>query len=206
MADTLTPLAVVTLGLLRERSMHPYEMLRVMKQRRDDRLVGGSRGTLYHTVSRLERDGYVAEAGTEQHGNRPPRTTYTITDRGRQAADDWVRRHLPQIDRILEYRVALGEAHDLPRFEVTALLSERRTLLAAHLADLTAILDEANNRGVPLQFLVDAENEHAVVSADLGWLDAFLTRLSDPATPWGIAELPKDTLARLAAFRESVIA
>ena len=202
----LTPLGVVVLGLLRESPMHPYEMLRLMRQRRDDRLVGGSRGTLYHTVARLERRGLVAEVGVDRDGNRPERTTYALTDAGRAAADDWVRARLPRIDGILEFRVALGEAHNLPRAEVAALLAERRASLAADRDGLAASLAGAQERGVPFQFLVELDRELHIVDADLRWLDAFLARLADTDLPWGVHEVPAPTLARLAAFRESVIA
>lgn len=205
-ARSLTPLGIVVLGLLRESAMHPYQMLRLMKQRRDDRLVGGSRGTLYHTVARLERQGLVAEAGVDRDGNRPERTTYALTDAGRAAADDWVRDRLPRIDGILEFRVALGEAHDLPRDDVAELLGQRRVALAADLGGLDASLAGARERAVPLQFLVELDRERHIVAADLVWLDGLLARLADPDIPWGVHEVPASTLARLAAFRESVIA
>lgn len=205
-ARSLTPLGVVVLGLLRESDMHPYQMLRLLRQRRYDRIVGGSRGTLYHTVSRLERCGLVAEVGVDRDGNRPERTTYTVTDAGRAAADDWVRDRLPRIDGILEFRVALGEAHDLPRGEVAELLARRRAALAADHDGLDASLAGAQERGVPLQFIVELDRERHIVGADLAWLDGLLARLADPDIPWGVHEVPAATLARLAAFRESVIA
>ena len=202
----LTPLAVAVLGLLRERPMHPYEMLRLMQQRRDDRLVGGSRGTLYHTVSRLERQGLVAEVGVDRDGNRPERTTYELTATGSLAADEWVRAHLPQYDRILEFRVALSEAHNLPRADVVTLLQQRRTDLERYRDGLAASLASAHGRDVPYQFLVELERELALLHADLTWLDGILSRLDDHTVPWGPHELPTATLGRLAAFTESVIA
>ena len=201
----LTPLAVAVLGLLRERAMHPYEMLRHMQQRRDDRLVGGSRGTLYHTVSRLERQGLVAEVGVDRDGNRPERTTYELTAAGARAADEWVRAPLPQYDGILEFRVALSEAHNLPRADVVALLQQRRTDLEGYRDGLAASLASAEARGVPFQFLVELERELALLRADLTWLDGILSRLHDHTVPWGPHELPPETIGRLAAFRESVI-
>ena len=85
----LTPLGVMVLALLREGDMHPYEMMRLMRQRRDDRLVPIQNGTFYHTVGRLERAGLLAEVGVDRDGNRPERTTYTLTDSGRDIALDW---------------------------------------------------------------------------------------------------------------------
>ena len=110
--------------------MHPYEMIRLMRQRRDDRLVAITNGTLYHTVGRLERAGLVTEVGIDRHGNRPERTTYALTS-GRARSSEWVRRELPRIDRPGEFRIALAEAHNLDRDEVIALLRTRRAALAA---------------------------------------------------------------------------
>jgi DNA-binding PadR family transcriptional regulator len=201
----LTPLSVVVLGMLRERPMHPYEMLRLIQQRRDDRLVGGSRGTLYHTVARLERNGLVADVGVDRAGNRPERTTYALSDAGAAAAEEWVRAHLPQYDGILEFRVALSEAHILPRADVIALLQQRRARLAGFRDGLATSLAGAQSRDVPYQFLVELERELMLLGTDLEWLDRILSRLHDHTVPWGPHELPPATLGRLAAFRESVI-
>ena len=42
----LTPLGVMVLALLREDDMHPYEMIRLMRQRHDDRIVSLTNGTM----------------------------------------------------------------------------------------------------------------------------------------------------------------
>lgn len=203
---TLTPLAVVILGLLREGDMHPYEMRRLIRERRDDRLVSIANGTFYHVVGRLERDGLVVPVGVDRQGGRPERTTYSLTDTGRDAALAWIRCELPRIDNLMEYRVALAEAHVLPREEVTRLLTFRRDALAAHRQDLHIGVTAAEDRGVPFQFLVELERETALLDADLAWLDTLLPRLADPGTPWGIHELPLTTRERLTAYRESVLA
>src|SRR6187431_1016505 len=134
--DRLTPLGLMVLALLGEGDMHPYEMMRLMRQRRDDRLVPIANGTMYHTVARLERAGLVAEVGVDRDGNRPDRTTYTLTPQGADTVSEWVRRELARIDRPAEFRVALAEAHNLDRDEVIALLRMRRASLAAALASL----------------------------------------------------------------------
>jgi len=58
MADVaLTPLGVMVLALLREGDMHPYEMMRLLRHRREDRMVKLTNGTFYHTVARLSATG-----------------------------------------------------------------------------------------------------------------------------------------------------
>lgn len=181
----LTPLGVTVLALLREDDMHPYEMLRLMRYRHDDRVLNITGGTVYHTVARLERHGLIAQAGVAREGNRPERTTYTLSDEGREAVSRWIRDELVRIDRPTEFRVALAEAHNLDRAEVIDLLAQRRDVLAARVADQTAGLAKARAAGVPEQYLVEVERQGVLDDADLAWLDGLLARLARPDIPWG---------------------
>lgn len=183
--DTLTPMAVMVLALLREGDMHPYEMVRLLRSRGGDRLLSITNGTLYHTVARLEKSGLLAEIGTDREGNRPERTTYTLTDAGRDTVIAWVRRELPRIDRETDFRLALAEAHNLERADVVALLRERRVALGdAHETHRDG-LRAAREAAVPAQVLVEIEREEVLLCAELHWLDTFLARLDGDDLPWG---------------------
>jgi DNA-binding PadR family transcriptional regulator len=181
----LTPLAFMVLAMLSEDDMHPYEILRLMRLRHDDRILTLTGGTVYHTVARLERAGLVAAAGTEREGNRPERTTYSLTADGDEVMRAWLRRELVRSDRPTEFRVALSEAHTLERDEVVALLAERRAALAAEIAATRAGVAKAHDAGVPRQYLVEVDRSLALAAADLDWLDDFLGRLGDPGFAWG---------------------
>ncbi|MFG6503517.1 PadR family transcriptional regulator [Microbacterium sp. P05] len=191
-ATKITPLGVMVLALLREGDMHPYEMMRLMRHRRDDRIFRIQNGTFYHTISSLERAGLLTEIGVDRDGNRPERTTYSLSESGAAAVVDWVRRELTRLDRPTEFRVALAEAHNLERAEVLDLLTRRRELLAAHRDELASGLAEAATRSVPGQFLVEASRESALLDADLRWHDALLAQLADHSLAWGLDEVPAD--------------
>jgi DNA-binding PadR family transcriptional regulator len=181
----LTPLGVMTLALLREGDMHPYEMLRLMRQRHHDKLVPITNGTFYHTVARLQKLGLLAEIGIDRDGNRPERTTYSVTDAGTRAVVDWVHAELPRIDHPAEFRVALAEAHNLPRDAVAELLTERRAALTGEHRLYRDGLANARGRGVPEQYRIQTERQEALLIAELTWLDDFIERLSASAFPWG---------------------
>ena len=92
--------------------------------RRDDRLVTITNGTLYHTVGRLERAGLLDEVGIDRDGNRPERTTYTLTDAGRERRrSSGCGASCPASTDPVEFRIALAEAHNLERDEVVELLA-----------------------------------------------------------------------------------
>ncbi|MEV4686825.1 PadR family transcriptional regulator [Microbacterium sp. LWH3-1.2] len=199
----LTPLGVAVLALLSEGDMHPYEMIRLMHFRRDDRLVTITNGTVYHTVSRLERAGLIAEVGVDRDGNRPERTTYAQTDAGAAAVLEWVRRELPRVDRPVEFRVALAEVHGLDRDEAIGLLRSRRAALAAALASLEGGHRHALDKGVPEQYLIEIDRELSLLRAELAWMDSILPRLADPEFAWGPPPTPTEPyLAQRKAARQ----
>ena len=183
--DRLTPMGVMVLALLREADMHPYEMARLLRVRHDDRLLTITNGTLYHTVSRLQREGLIDEVGIDREGNRPERTTYTLTDAGRDAVVAWVRREIARIDRPAEFRIALAESHNLERPEVIDLLRARRSGLSDDLAAHSDSLRKAADKGVPAQVLVEVERQEALLDAEIRWLDSLLTRLEAESILWG---------------------
>ncbi|MBW1641186.1 PadR family transcriptional regulator [Microbacterium resistens] len=175
----------MVLALLRERDMHTYEMARLLRQRRDDRLISITNGTLYHTVSRLNEQGLLAEVGTDREGNRPERTTYTLTSAGADAVGDWVRRELGRLDHPARFRVAVAEAHNLDRAEVIALLEQRRALVQEDLAHHEEGIASAAERRIPEQYILEITRQRMLLQADLDWLDQLLPRLGDPAFAWG---------------------
>jgi DNA-binding PadR family transcriptional regulator len=199
----LTPIAVMILATLREADMHPYELVRMLKERRDDRLVPLQKGTIYHTVARLERDGLLAEVGVDRDGNRPERTTYTLLDAGRRAVEEWVRAELPQVDRPSDFRVALSEAHNLERDEVVALLDRRRAMLAASIDEHRTGLEDAAERDTPEQFMVEIQRQAALLDAELAWQDSLRARLADRTLPWGVAEIPEHIKNKHRVSRET---
>ncbi|TQJ30506.1 PadR family transcriptional regulator [Microbacterium sp. SLBN-146] len=188
----LTPLALMVLALLKEGDMHPYEMIRLLRERRVDRLVSITNGTMYHTVARLDRAGLLAEVGVDRDGNRPERTTYSLTDAGAEAVTEWVRRELPRIDRPEPFRVALAEAHNLDRAEAVSLLRQRLTLLAAKHVALGEGHRGAREKGVPAQYLLEVDRDEELTGADVAWLERLIQRLDDPDFAWGPEAAPSE--------------
>jgi DNA-binding PadR family transcriptional regulator len=176
---------VLVLALLREGDMHPYEMARLLRQRRDDRIVTITNGTLYHTVARLHGQGLLEEVGVDRDGNRPERTTYTLTPSGSEAVDGWVRRELGSAGRRTPFRVALAEAHNLDRDEAVELLAARRELLRQQLGELDEGLAGAESRRVPEQYLIELGRDRALLQAEIAWLDALIPRIAAPDFSWG---------------------
>src|SRR5919107_3637848 len=85
-------LALLLLALLAEAPMHPYRMLRTIRERGQDQLVNvAQRNSVYQALDRLVRDGLARPTGTTRDGGRPERTVYELTDDGEATLRRWLR-------------------------------------------------------------------------------------------------------------------
>lgn len=181
----LAPLAVMVLGLLAERPMHPYEMVQTVVERQEDRLARFRPGTLYHAVDRLAVDELIEVCEVRREGNRPERTVYAITDAGRDALvrslERLIERHPVEYP---ELYLALAEAHSLPRSRVIELLSSRVAAMTADLDSIVAARDTTRELGRPEMFYLDAGCRIATLRAQIGWLDELLAALRSGTLEW----------------------
>jgi DNA-binding PadR family transcriptional regulator len=63
--------------------MHGHQIRREAQLNRTETWSNVKPGSLYGALQRMEKDGAIEIVRTEQEGNRPERTVYAITDKGR---------------------------------------------------------------------------------------------------------------------------
>ncbi|MBW4094122.1 MAG: PadR family transcriptional regulator [Acidobacteria bacterium] len=181
----LTPLGVAALGLLLERSMHPYEMYLLLMQRSEDRLLKVRPGTLYHAVARLADASLVAAGGTDRDGNRPERTYYEITPAGRAALTSTLEKMLSvPVNEYPTFPLAVAESHNLPKESVISLLGARLELLAASAAELEAGAQHASGHAPAQKYWIDVRFQQAMLAAEVDWITHFIHDLETGALPW----------------------
>lgn len=167
-----TPLALAVMNLLIERPMHPYEMRSTMQGRGHDQVIKLKGGSLYDTVDRLERGGFITAQETSRDGRRPERTVYAITDRGREEIQAWLRELLAHpAKEYPQFAAALAFVAALDKDEVVRLLKVRATLLESQVAgDEKALESWTTDMGLPRLFLVEGEYGLVLKRAELDWL------------------------------------
>lgn len=191
---SLTPLAFAALGLLNEGPMHPYEMFQTMVHRKDDRHVKVRPGTLYHQVGRLTELGFAEVVGTDRDGNRPERTTYAITDAGRDALAEGLRRMVAvPADEYPEFHLALAELENLPVSEAVDAVRARVAALSTELGFYDDALASMHARGLPERYRLDVSYVRAVLATQIEWLSATADRIAGGDIPWEGPFLPEDT-------------
>jgi DNA-binding PadR family transcriptional regulator len=181
----LTPLAISVLALLRERPMHPYEMYQLLVEREETRIVKVRPGSLYHAVERLASDELVVATGTEREGNRPERTTYELTDRGRAALRARIQELLAEpVNEFPIFPVALAESHNLTRDEVLEALARRRAALEASVTELTDLLEVARRLEVAEAYWFQLDYLRAITTTELDWISRLITRIDSKDLTW----------------------
>src|SRR5215470_4745884 len=119
------PLALAVLSLLGERSMHPYEMLGVIRQRELTNVVKVSQSSLYSVIEALQRGGLIVQEGTQRGGRYPERTIYATTEAGRDELLDWLRTLLRRpAEEYTAFATGLAFLGNLPPEEAATLLEE----------------------------------------------------------------------------------
>jgi DNA-binding PadR family transcriptional regulator len=181
--------ALIVLGLLRERSMHPYEMQRVIRERGKDELLPLKRGSLYHAIERLERAELIEPLETSREGRRPERTTYRITAAGTDELLDWMRDLIarPTPD-VRDFVAAIALLPHLTPAEVIEALEMRTLFLDQQLAGLETVLRTLTPKLGRL-VLLESELSRALLQAERAWIGGLIEDLRSGAIAWDLEAL-----------------
>jgi DNA-binding PadR family transcriptional regulator len=185
-----SPLAMAILGLLEDGPLHPYGMQQLIRRWGKDEVINvGQRATLYKIISRLGEAGLIKESGTTRDHLYPERTSYELTDTGREVRQQWLAEVLstPR-NEFPEFPAALSFLPLVTPEAAEELLTTRRGLLVQRLADRDALIAKA---GVPLPpvSMLETEYLHAAVDAEIRWIDGVLAGLGDGSIAWDPAQM-----------------
>lgn len=189
-----TPLLLTVLSLLYEEPMHPYQMQRLIRERDKEFVVTIKPGSIYHAVSRLVRAGLAEEVETSRSGRRPERTTYRITDVGRETCEEWVRTMVsrPKQEKP-EFAAAMAFLPILPPDEAATELRTRASRLEAEIAAHDASMREVAS-WLPRVLMLEVEYVRAMRAAELTWVRSVAEDLKKRELTWS-----KEDFERVAA-------
>jgi len=187
---TLWSLAV--LSLLRERDMHPYEMQRQMHLRHTDELLGLKRGSLYHAINQLQRDGLIESIETSRAGRWPERTVYRITPDGDEELLGWLRDLLSEpVREPSQFTAALAHVSHLAPQDALQQLQMRVVNLMATTAALHAV-EHGVGELVGRPAILEVEYARTVLEAELGWLRSVIDDLRLGKLSWDVVSIKDD--------------
>jgi DNA-binding PadR family transcriptional regulator len=190
-----TPAALSVLSLLNERSMHPYEMRTLMRERGHDRAFRIRESSVYDAVARLAERGFIEPVEVNREGRRPERTVYAITEAGRDELLVWLwelasepSAEYPAFASPLMFIYSLG------RDRAIAALQQRAARLEADVSSAEAFRRAvlADMPRFPRIFGIEDEYAQAMRQAELAWVRATVAELRDGSLPWPAADELKE--------------
>ncbi|RJF69098.1 PadR family transcriptional regulator [Deinococcus cavernae] len=174
---------LLLLGLLTAQDRHGYEINDFIEHNLQN-VIALKKATAYQLLERLEHHGLV-ESRIEQHGHRPSRKVYHLTDAGRERFGAMLLTQLRQEEAlILTGNVPVMFSENLNREDLLASLQERLDKLEARV-NLYDSFRLPCTPGVGLAM----RRIHHLTRADRDWLSATLQELraqteeTEPATP-----------------------
>lgn len=164
---------LLLLGLLSEQDRHGYELNDFIEHNLQN-VIKLSKATAYQLLDRLEQHGFI-ESRLEQHGQRPNRKVYRLTDAGKQHLERLLLTQLAAEEPlILPGNVPVMFSQLLPTPEVRAALETRLKALEARLA-LYGSYRMPCSSGVGLAL----ERIRRLTEADAAWLRETLAQLGE---------------------------
>ena len=150
-------------------------------------------GTLYHQVGRLADLGYAEVVGTDRAGNRPERTTYSITDDGRAALEEGLRRMVAEpADEYPQFGLAVSHMDNLPVEDVVSALRARIHALDARRDGYDETATGLQAKGLAERYWLDVSYVRAMLTAQLEWLTAIADRVERGDIPWDGPAVPAE--------------
>jgi len=169
------------LALLEQGPMYGYQ-LRAEFERRTGSTWPLNVGQVYTTLTRLERDGLVAESGADGEGH----VVYRVTDAGREEVATWfttpVERTQPPRD---ELAIKLALAVTVPGVDVGLVIQQQRSATMTALQDYTRLkrgrpadlADSATSRAADMAWTLVLDSLVFAAEAEIRWLDHCEARL-----------------------------
>lgn len=164
------------LGLLDQQPMSGYDIKRLLE--RLNWLIGGSSfGSICPTLHALLKDGLVT-VEVVPGKDRPPRKIYNVSEKGRQALQEWREQPVPPHASLKAFIMRLILVQDLSQRVLTAHLQQRRTQVVAHQDTLRGMSNASGRAGAGWQLALDYGL--ALADTELDWLDHALDRTLEP--------------------------
>ena len=166
-------LELAILGLLKERSMHGYQL---SKQLTD--ALGGfwrvSYGSLYPSLRRLERDGSVERVFSDEEVGRR-KNVYRITSKGEDHFQELLQETGTESSEDNKFRVRLAFFKYLGPEMRIKLLERRRAFLQERLATIEASIARQNGSTGDAYTLSMMNHSQDATQSDIAWLDDLIS-------------------------------
>jgi DNA-binding PadR family transcriptional regulator len=169
---------LVILGLLRDQSLHGYEIKQIIEEHMGD-WTSIAFGSIYFALGKLSKEGLIEMVATEKEGNRRSRSIYQITEAGRT---EFLRllREVWKVPKRQYFAIDVGLAfmNALPAQEIREYLQGRVAQLEGTLDFLDSHQQEKMGQpNVPASAVAIIAHSRAHYAAELAWTKELLEKM-----------------------------
>lgn len=183
---TENDLVLPLLGVLVEAPRHQYALARLLRRRYPSLNIRA--GTIYTLVASLTAEGWVTPLRQERSGNRPPRSLYSLTERGWAEFRARVERQLRDATlRPASFAIALAYLASLPAATAAKALQARVELLEREAGRLEAAEADAQSQGVQEIHMIEVSFARSQLNQEVDWIRALIGRIEDGTLEWPMA-------------------
>ncbi|MNB80537.1 Transcriptional regulator PadR-like family protein [compost metagenome] len=167
-------LQIFILGTLSEGEHHPYDIKKMITRALDNTSV--SDGTLYYHFESLRKKGLIEKVKVEQKENRPEKTTYGITDKGRQALEEEIYEEYRSFTNVTSLYSSLLFLDKVDKIKLAYLIEER----IKRRENSRNKIEEADydKSCIPVRYKsavqLIGDHAHEMVEMDIRWLKKLL--------------------------------
>lgn len=162
------------------KPMHGYEIKHIIEEHMGD-WTDIKFGSIYFSLSKLAEGNKIEVLEETRQGNRPSRTIYRITDKGRQEYLSLLRKLFSSKNRTM-YSLDIGMffIKDLPKEEASKYLEEQINKTADSIEYLKKHLEQLkNNPHVPKQAYIIVSHSLKHMEAEYSWLTEAIGQLDE---------------------------
>ena len=172
--------SLIVLFCLLERDLSGYALRQLLREWNVTNYVRISPATIYRTLARLEQDGKLSSR-TEQKGNYPPATVYSITKEGRLLYEELMRHEGEYVRAAWPSHLLLSCGSYLPVEERIKMIRNwqhgaRRTV--QRLRQKVESREAGDTYGKPYAEWLLLHHEIHLVEAEIDWMDHYCDLLN----------------------------
>ena len=174
----MTNIRLVLLGLLSRHPMHGYELKHIIEDHMGD-WTDIKIGSIYFSLSKLAEEGSIEVAEETREGNRPSKTIYRITEKGKKDYFNMLHK-LWAADNKTYYSLDIGLFFmtSLPKEDIKKYLLQRMDNMERVLNYLTQHKREhGNSAKIPPQAGAIMDHSLYHMEAEVRWMNNVLENL-----------------------------
>ena len=184
--------AFVLLGLLKERAMNPYEIVKILDRLNISQWTPISASSVYMTIRTLEKKGHVS-GKKEKNSAMPEKTIYSVTSAGETAFLKALKENmLEDITNITSFNLSTLFLCHLDRLEVIKILKDRLLRIAENYVATEQAYHQYKQSHIPEYSIISLKHNMIFYKAEMSAVELLLEEI-ERTTEWGHFLTDEDT-------------